>query len=486
MLTRLLAQFFGGDRSPTPESANAPDSATESPWRAAQAQISLGDVGEALSALLPVLAGAPLEFGQRRLIAAALDALAAACNTSETARIDAAYLLGCAFLEHEEFEAAHLCARIVAADPEGRLVYQLLPIGDGLPAACRAAGQPAAVSSKLFSVAAQGPDVPAYVCTLPGGKVLGHSGIPVSAGNIAYPHRHIHNIASTFNRERQYRGEMVCLASATHLLVCEAGVDDYPGTHVLIGNNQNPGHWFLNHFGRLRVLEELAPGSDTKLLVFDNIKPLALRSLELAGFPLHRLTLLPKGRTARIERLLVPSMLFGGIKGLLYWCDEIPHLIRRTIAPPRKHPGSRRILVSRKGARWRRLQNEDALLDTLADLGFESVDPGKLSLDEQVSLAAESEVMVGAFGAGMSIVLLCHPGTAMVEIKTSLNGVMDVHPLAAAPLGVTYKSVLATPVATAEEPAGSLDADMVCDPALVRAVVLEAMREATAARSRYA
>ena len=507
MLTRIIGQLFPRERAalaPALAEKNSPGAeevelgkgnfataadhlrsrlrnqpgSSELLWKMARAQIGIGDVGSALSVLAPIMAGPQLQFGQRRVLEAAIVAFANSCGASEALRNDGAYLLGCVFLEQGEFEAAYHCARVVANDPEGRLSYHLLPISDDLIKACDATGHAAHVSQNLFSVSSNGKREPAYLCTLPGGMVLGHSGIPLSAGKTAYPTRHIHNLASIFNRPRLWRDEMICLASASHLLAADSGVDDYEGTHVLIGNHANPGHWMLNHFGRLRVLEEMPLSADAKLIVYDNISSVALRSLELAGYSEKRLTLIPRGRIGRFELLAAPSMLFGGIDGSLYWSDEVPRFIHRTLTPTRQHGGSRRILVTRKNAQWRRLQNEDELLENLVDLGFEPVDLAKLSLDQQIALAAESDTIVGAFGAGMSIVLLAHPGTVMVEIKATLSGPMDVHPLAAAALGVKYSSVLATAVQTSADPRESLHTDLVCDPAIVRTAVVEAMRAA--------
>ena len=507
MLTRIIGQLFPRERAaPSPALAekNSPTAAdvelgkgnfataanhlrsqlrnqpgsSELLWKMARAHIGLGDVGAALSALAPIMAGPQLQFGQRRVLDAAIVAFANACGASEASRNDGAYLLGCTFLEQGEFEAAYQCARVVANDPEANLSYHLLPISDDLVKDCGATAPTTHVSQTLFSVSPDGKKEPAYLCTLPGGMVLGHSGIPLSAGKTAYPSRHIHNLASIFNPSRLLRDEMICLASASHILAVDSGVDDYDGSHVLIGNHANPGHWMLNHFGRLRVLEEMPPSADAKLIVYDNIGPVALRSLELAGYPEQRLTPIPKGRIARFELLAAPSMLFGGINGALYWSDEVPHFIQRKLTPARKQDGTRRILISRKNARWRRLRNEDELLENLTDLGFESIDLAKLSLDQQIALAAESNTIVGAFGAGMSIVLLAHPGTVMVEIKATLSGPMDVHPLAAAALGVKYSSVLATAVQTSTDPRESLNADLVCDPAIVRAAIVEAIEAA--------
>ena len=516
MLARLLTQLFGRQRMASSRAAPAADLPATTPvdigrgaldagdfssaaaqlqepldgqpgsadlrWKMAHAQTGLGDIGAAIALISPILTAPQAQPGKLRLLDAAVKALARFSTQSEADRKECAALLGCVLLEQGEFDAAFRCAAIIANDPDRRLTYHALRFGDDLLADCRAAGLPAVVSETLFSTSTRGDRYPAYLCTLPGGMVLGHSAIPMSADKVVYLARQVHNPTAYFKQTLAWRQDMLCLATANHLVVAEAGVDEYPGTHVLIGHKANPGHWMLNHFGRLRVLEDLPVPPDAKLLLPDNIGALALRSLELAGFPAERLTLVPNGRIARCDRLLVPSMLYGGLHGLLYWTDEVPHFIRRMLTPTPAKVRPRRILVTRKGAQWRHLRNEAEVLGALADLGFESVELGSLDLDQQIALAAESSAIVGAFGAGMSIVLLAHPGTAVIEIKANLHGVMDIHPKAAAALGVTYAGVIATALRTSPEPSDLLNADLVCDPAAVRATVIEALRIATAIR----
>jgi capsular polysaccharide biosynthesis protein len=513
MLRRLLTQLFGRQHDKLPPVADTPVSVPAQPadvgrgeldagdftsaaaqlqepldaqpgspelrWKMAHAQVGLGDIGSAIGLIAPILTTPQAQPGKQRLLDAAVKALARLSAQSEADRQACAALLGCVLLEQGEFDAAFRCATIVANDPERRLTYHALRFGDDLYADCRAAGLPALVSETLFSTSTRGDRYPAYLCTLPGGMVLGHSAIPMSADKVVYLARQVHNPTAYFKQTLAWRQDMLCLATANHLIVADAGVDEYPGTHVLIGHKANPGHWMLNHFGRLRVLEDLPVPPEAKLLVPDDIGPLARRSLELAGYPAERLTLVPNGRIARCESLLVPSMLYGGLHGLLYWTDEVPHFIRRRLTPTPAKVRPRRILVTRKGAQWRHLRNEDEVLGALADLGFESVELGAMDLDQQIALAAESSAIVGAFGAGMSIVLLAHPGTAVIEIKANLHGVMDIHPKAAAALGVTYAGVIATPIRTSAEPSDLLNADLVCDPGAVRATVIEAMRVAT-------
>jgi capsular polysaccharide biosynthesis protein len=64
----------------------------------------------------------------------------------------------------------------------------------------------------------------------------------------------------------------------------------------------------------------------------------------------------------------------------------------------------------------------------LGRFGFETVDPAGLSLDEQIDLAADAQIIVGVFGNGMNLLLFAPEGTPVVELKYDIQGSMDINP----------------------------------------------------------
>ena len=81
-------------------------------------------------------------------------------------------------------------------------------------------------------------------------------------------------------------------------------------------------------------------------------------------------------------------------------------------------PG-RALLVSRQDAPTRRIVNEDALLDALAEHGLERVTFSGVPVRRQIEAMADARLVVGAHGAGLTNILYCRPGTAVIEITTS-------------------------------------------------------------------
>ncbi len=82
---------------------------------------------------------------------------------------------------------------------------------------------------------------------------------------------------------------------------------------------------------------------------------------------------------------------------------------------------ARRVLISRRDASVRRLVNEAALADTLADFGVEPVVPSALSPAEQLALFASAEVIVAPHGAALANLVACEVGTKVIEIAADLG-----------------------------------------------------------------
>ena len=67
-------------------------------------------------------------------------------------------------------------------------------------------------------------------------------------------------------------------------------------------------------------------------------------------------------------------------------------------------------------ANSRNIVNRAEMIEALAPFGFAAIQPEKLSFDEQALTFAQAEIIVTEFGAAMTNVLFCPPGTKVVEI----------------------------------------------------------------------
>jgi capsular polysaccharide biosynthesis protein len=115
----------------------------------------------------------------------------------------------------------------------------------------------------------------------------------------------------------------------------------------------------------------------------------------------------------RADELIVPSLPDDDLRTPAW----IVPWLRGQFLPARVAAPHRRLYVGRGDKkRTRRVDNEAEVLAALTPLGFESIDPGRMSPAEQVLAFAEAECIVGAHGAGLTNLAFCPPGAAVVEL----------------------------------------------------------------------
>src|SRR5262245_10081331 len=89
---------------------------------------------------------------------------------------------------------------------------------------------------------------------------------------------------------------------------------------------------------------------------------------------------------------------------------------RRT--PCIARPQKRKIYVSRRDARMRRLINEGDLIDLLVRrYGFEMLGSQVMPISQQILAFAEADTVIGPHGAGLTNIVFCKKGTAVIEIS---------------------------------------------------------------------
>ena len=77
--------------------------------------------------------------------------------------------------------------------------------------------------------------------------------------------------------------------------------------------------------------------------------------------------------------------------------------------------------MSRADADRRQVINENEVISLLKQYGFESFEPGRLSLDDQVRLFANADVIVGPHGAGLTN-MIYGENVKILELMTEESG----------------------------------------------------------------
>jgi glycosyl transferase family 61 len=137
--------------------------------------------------------------------------------------------------------------------------------------------------------------------------------------------------------------------------------------------------------------------------------------LELAGFlPGAQVVDSDAAPHVRAESLLVPGLPDAHLRTPPWAVDFIRERLRPSDLE--RVPG-RRIYVTRGRERHNRtVTNEDALLESLAKRGFTVVDPGAMSVAEQIRTFGEAEWIVAPHGAALTNLAFASPGASVIEL----------------------------------------------------------------------
>jgi hypothetical protein len=231
----------------------------------------------------------------------------------------------------------------------------------------------------------------------------------------------------------------------------------------------NHSHWMTAHLPKLCLLARRGEADDLILPARRNRvieASLSLLGIQPARHPIHdprrplrvrRLTLLETDRFR--PELLQPVR------------DTLCDAVGATATP------TRRIFVSRRGAKIRRLLNEGAIAPLLDRAGFEHVRMETLDFASQIRLMAETAVLVAPHGAGLTNMMFCRPGAQVVEIADSAYPNPNFYALAVA-MGLGYWMVPGRMVGDARTPV--LERDLLADPAALAAALAAVLEQVSA------
>ena len=218
-------------------------------------------------------------------------------------------------------------------------------------------------------------------------------------------------------------------------------IENIDGTVVSLttrGCAINYYHFLYDSIARLGVLESTGPDVDIDAYVVPHATRYQRQLLELAGID-GTLVQPRRGLTVVADRLLVPSN--------PNWALQAPPdsvaWLRDRLRPSRAGGSSRRLYLTRGSApNTRRYCEEDELRPELERRGFTVVDPGTLSVQEQIDTFADAEVIVAPHGAGLTNVTFSPPDVRVLEMFASTYVHFGLWSICEA-LGAQYRYLIA-------------------------------------------
>ena len=296
--------------------------------------------------------------------------------------------------------AAETSAEAAAAEPEhvrlhpgpaGEVLRRRMPLGDP-------------PGHWTFRHATEA-DLPAqYTLDIDGGVVVGDYGAVVTPG-----HRLDYETSEYFGIEG-WREHPIFLRPRL------PPIEDVSGTMVVLatrGGSSNYYHFLLDVLPRLAVLEASLPGVEPDAMYLPTGTRYQGEILALTGLDAAEVVETRKHRAVRAERLLVPALpnpdelapawLVGWLR------DRLPAV--DTADKPR------RIFVTRgQRPHTRRLETEPELWPLLEEQGFVRIDPGSMSVRDQIDHFAAAEAIIGVHGAALTNLVFARPGVRVLEL----------------------------------------------------------------------
>lgn len=193
-------------------------------------------------------------------------------------------------------------------------------------------------------------------------------------------------------------------------------IEEVDGTVVVLatrGANDNYCHFVTDALPRWGTFQDTMPGFRPDAIYVPHQTRYQRELLELTGLSDIPLIQSDKRRAIRATRLVVPEI---GNVGELGNPSMVSWL--RSALPAKQVDGRpTRIYVTRgRQKNTRRFVREPELVEALAKRGFAVIDPGSLSVQDQIDHFAAAEVIVGPHGAAMTNLVFAQEGARVLEL----------------------------------------------------------------------
>jgi capsular polysaccharide biosynthesis protein len=131
------------------------------------------------------------------------------------------------------------------------------------------------------------------------------------------------------------------------------------------------------------------------------------------GIPLNKILLVNDTDKLHFDNLYVASL--PGSEGRSpKWA--IDYYVRKVLLSKVSPQPTRKIYFIRGDKDDRKILNETSIINLLEKVGFETIDPNKLTIAAQIDLMQQTKVVVSAHGAALSNLLFVQEGISVIEL----------------------------------------------------------------------
>lgn len=265
------------------------------------------------------------------------------------------------------------------------------------------------------------------VAELPGGRVLGpHHAVITRSGDF------LQEICWYFNTSRPTEHPL-------HLHPFAGPPVHVPGrVGVLASRNDRVYyHFLMDVLPRLNVLEQCPDVELPDRWYVPANLPFQRQLLDLMGIVAEQRIDSSQVPHVSADCLVVPGLPGTNVQNPAW---VVKFLRERLIRGPLERIPGRNLLITRGSGRYNRsVRNEDEVLAALSDRGFERIDPGEMTVADQIRAFAEADVIVSPHGSALANIVFASPGACLIELFPRGHLVPDYWKLVCGVPGVEYR-----------------------------------------------
>ena len=192
-------------------------------------------------------------------------------------------------------------------------------------------------------------------------------------------------------------------------------LDDDTNYAIIHTKWANYSFWITSSLVRLLMLQN--SGQEFTLLYPEEWDKVVYIQESLKAFPDLKFKRIPAGVHIQVKNLLLPEVrpftaCFNGAELQMvhdYFVSRIPSEYLGKTYPER-------IYVTRKKAKYRKVVNEQHVVDLVTRYGFSVIDFDDMSFWEQVAQMRAAKTVIAVHGAGMANVVFANPQTKVLEL----------------------------------------------------------------------
>lgn len=190
---------------------------------------------------------------------------------------------------------------------------------------------------------------------------------------------------------------------------------------IFIGSNNNYYHWLIDELPRLCVLESSGLDDGRPILIDKNAGKWQLELLARFGIPDNRLAKVDFNRPQRVHDLLAPSHLSTLMVAHPFAVEYVREKLLKSGRDASAKRGKRLYVARSAGTvvAGRSIINGDEVWEKFRKAGFKRVDPGTLTIKEQIKLFRDVEIIAGPGGAGLTNAVLAPQGAKILNLTSS-------------------------------------------------------------------